>query len=407
MIKEIVHRALRHRHFWREVGVNELIELYISNMLHTFAISIMMVFVPFYMYQNGYSVPAIFSLFGCFFVGRVACDVLVAHVVARVGPKHTLIMNCILQIIVAAMLLSVPEFHWKVWQIGPIWGASASFFFIALHVAFSKVKHTDHSGKEIGFMQIMDKIGGVIGPLVGGLAGSFIGSQWIFIIASVVLFASLWPLFRSSEPVQIHQRLRYSDLPLNKIKRDLFSYTALGVENTLCVNTWPLYISLFVLSGSVYLQLGVLSSAAVLVSMASAYAIGRHSDAGNGRRMLRAGAVINALVYVWRPFTGGIGAVFATNVVNEVVTTAYRLPYIKGMYSAADDLPGFRIVYLSSMEMIASVVKGTVWFLLALLATILAIKTVLIISFGVAAVASLAILTEQFKALSPKVYNAK
>ncbi len=405
MLKKIVHKYYLHRHFWREVGFDELSELYISNMLHTLAIAVLMVFVPFYMYQHGYTPSAIFALFGFYFLTRIFFDFITAFTVARIGPKHTLIISCFLQISAAALLLTVPNMHWSVWVIGIPWGASASFFFIAYHTAFSKVKHTLHSGKELGYMQIMDKIGGVIGPVIGGLAGNFLGGRYIFLIATLILIASLWPLFRTSEPVEVHQKLNYYDLPLHKIKRDLVSYIGLGIENTLCINLWPFYVSLFALSGSVYFKLGLLSSIAVLVSILSAYGIGRIADAGNARSLLRMSAVVNAVVYAWRPFVTGITGVLATNVANEVVTTGYRLPYTKGFYAAADDLPGFRIVYISSMEAMASIVKCTAWFLLALLATVWSAHTVLIIGFVIASIGSLIITTERFRALSPKRYN--
>jgi membrane protein implicated in regulation of membrane protease activity len=270
---------------------------------------------------------------------------------------------------------------------------------VAFHVEFSKIKHTRHAGKEIGHMQVFEKAAAIFGPLVGGVAGAAFGSPYIFAIASVVLALSLWPLFRSAEPVRTHQKLRFRALPLSKVKHDLFAYSALGIENTLCVNIWPLYISLFALGGNVYAKLGMLTSLAVLVSIAAARIIGRLVDQRNARLILRISAVLNAAVYVYRPFVGGLVPAFATNIVNEAVTTGYRLPFLKGIYAAADDLPGLRIVYISSMECIASIVKGTLWFVLSLVALYMSVRSVLVLGFAVAGLASLFIMSERFKAL--------
>ncbi len=400
MLKTVIKKILKRNHFWRDVGFDELSELYVSNMLRSVALTIFMVFVPFFLYQEGYRPSEIFALFGFFFVARVASDIGAAYVVARYGPKHTMIISCILQIISAGFLLSVPTYHWNILVIALPWGASASFFFIAYHVVFSKIKHTARAGAELGHMHTYEKIGFLIGPMVGGMIGSVFGPQYIFLAATALLFASLWPLFQTSEPVQTHQKLNFSGLPVSKIKRDLFAYAAMGVENSLCINAWALYVSVFVLTGAVYAQLGALSAIAVLVSILSAKFIGHLSDTSYARRILRAGAVLNALSYVVRPFVTTVAGVFAVNSFNEAVTAAYRMPFTKGMYAAADDLPGFRIVYLASLEAVGSVSKATAWFMLALLASTFELKLVLFVSFAIAGIASLGIIKERFA-----VYN--
>ncbi len=402
MLKKNIEKLLKRSHFWRDVGFDELSELYISNMLRSVALSIFMVFVPFFLYQENYSASAILAMYGFFFVARAISDISAGYYVARYGPKHTMILSCALQIVSASLLLSVPNHHWNIIILAIPWGASASFFFIAYHVAFSKIKHTTRAGSELGYMQAFEKIGFLVGPFVGGVIGTVLGPQYIFLTATGLLFASLIPLFQTAEPVKVRQKLRFSDLPLHEIKRDLFVYACAGVENTLCINAWAFFVSVFVLTGSVYAQLGALSAFAVLVSIVSAKLVGRLSDSVYARTVLRVGASLNALSYLVRPWVTNVWGVFAVNSANEAVTAAYRMPLMKGVYAAADDLPGFRIVYISSMEAVNSVVKGTVWFFLAILASTFDLRGVLYVAFAVAGIASLGITAERFA-----VYNTK
>ncbi len=401
-MKQNIQILLRRSHFWRDSGFDELSELYISNLLRCVALTIFMVFVPFYLYQNNYSAAAIFSLFGVFFVARVGADIGGAFMVARFGPKHTMIASCILQIVNAALLLTVPQMHWNILLLAIPWGISNSLFFIAYHVTFSKIKHTSKAGTELGHMQTFEKIGCLIGPLIGGVLGSLFGSQYIFLSAVLLLFASLWPLFLTKEPVKVHQKIHFNGLEVGKIKHDLIANAFLGIENSLCINIWPYFVAVFVLSGAVYAQLGALSAIGVLSAIISAKLIGRLSDTQLARPLLRISAVINAITYAIRPFVQGVWGVFTVNVINEAVTSGYRMPFMKGIYAAADDLPGYRIVYISIMEATDSVAKATVWFMLALLATIFSLHTVLLIGFGIAGVASLGITRERFA-----VYNVR
>lgn len=402
MIHQLVNRFMIRRHYWRDVQFNELSELYTSMLLRSLASNVLFVFIPIFMYQNGYSVAAIFMMYGLYFAFRAPSDIAGGYIVARIGPKHTQIISCVLQIISAAQFMTIPQFHWSIIQLGAVWGASASLYFIAYHVEFSKVKHTVHAGKELGYMQIMDKIGGLAGPIFGGVVGVLVGSQFIFGAAALMLIASLWPLFRTSEPTKTRQKLDFKGLPVNKIRHDIAAYVFLGIENTFCIALWPVFISVFVLSGSVYLQLGILSSLSVLAAIASAYTIGKMIDTRNARRVLRFSAIANAMLNLFRPFVGGPFSILAVNTVNEVLTTGYRLPFTKGFYAAADDLPGHRIVYIVSIEVIASICKGTAWTLIAILCGVIGPLYAIYAAFAIATLASLLIMTEQFKALDRK-----
>ncbi|MDB5186043.1 MAG: rane protein of unknown function, partial [Candidatus Saccharibacteria bacterium] len=127
-----------------------------------------------------------------------------------------------------------------------------------------------------------------------------------------------------------------------------------------------------------------------------------HIDMNSGRQILRITAAANAILTIFRPFVGNAGSALAVNVANEAVTVGYRMPYMKGMYAAADDLPGLRIVYLVSMEVIGNIAKGTVWFMLAILAMGIGPRTAMTVGFAIAMVASLVVMTETFKALKPR-----
>jgi MFS family permease len=402
MIKKAMHQFLKRSHFWRDAGFDELSELYISNMLRSIALTIFLIFVPFYLYQHDYSAVAILTLFGCFFAVRAAADIGAGFFVGRFGPKHTMLLSNLMQIISSSLLLTVPQQHWNILILALPWAIANSLFFISYHVSFSKIKHTPKAGAELGHMQAFEKVGFLLGPLIGGVVGSVFGPEYIFITATALLIISLWPLFLTNEPTKVHQKIDFKTLPVHKIKKDIFAYASLGVENTLCINTWPFYVAVFLLSGAVYAQLGVLSALGVLAAVLSAKAIGHISDSALARPIMRLSVSFNILLHAVRPFVSGIAGVLAVNVANEAVTSGYRMPFIKGIYAAADDLPGYRIAYISTLESVSSIAKATAWFILAILATVLSLKAVLIVGFAMAAIASVGITKERFA-----IYNQK
>lgn len=404
MLKKIVYRLLQHRHFWRDVGFDELSEIYISNMLRGLAVSLTGLFIPLYMYGLGYSVKNIMMVAAWYFIFRgLLCDLLSGYTVAKIGPKHTLLIGYCILIASTILFLTLKSVHWPIWELGGVWGASASFFFVPFHVDFSKIKHKTHSGKEIGYMNIMEKIGFAIGPVVGGVIATIFGPQYLFLVSVIILLISIVPLFRSAEPVKTRQKLDFKSLNVGPLKRDLFSYVALGIENTLSVFLWPLYLAVFVLATSgAYTKLGFLSSISMIVSIMSTYVIGKLTDRHHGRRLLRISTIINAGLHLVRPFIQSYGAALGVNLANETVTVGYRMPYTKGYYDAADDLPGHRIVYITAMEMISCIWKALLWLLLAALAASIGSHSVMLVGFTIAALSSLLIMSERFKALNPR-----
>ncbi len=380
-------------------GFNELSELYISMFFRSLALSIIGVFVPVFLLKYGYNLQAIFLFYMYFFITRTFMDVAGGYLIAKFGPKHTMVVSYVSQIIASILFLSLPEIGWPLFLPAFFWGAANSLFFVAFHVDFSKIKHSKHGGKELGFVHIMERIGATIGPITGGLLAFFLNPKYIFLGAVVLLLAGLVPLFKTAEPTKLKQHLDFKNFDISHLKRDYFSYTAMNIENNLCIILWPLFLALFALGGNVFLELGALTSAGILLSIVGTYYVGRAVDEGKGRKLLRMGATLNTLIYAARPFVSNFPLAFGVGIVNEIVTVSYRIPYHKAMYDAADEHPGHRIVYLVSMESIASFCKFIVWALLYLLSAIIALRHVFLVGFAIAALASLLIMSEKFKAL--------
>lgn len=283
-----------------------------------------------------------------------------------------------------------------------LWGVSNSLFFISFHVNFSKIKHKDHGGKELGVLNIMERIGAMLGPLVGGVVATIAGAQYIFLAASLFFVAALIPLFLSKEPTRTGQKLDYFNFNLNKIKYDLVSHAALGVENAAVVTIWPLFLAMFVIKENTYLGIGLLTSFTVIVAILIAKTIGKLADKRQGRRLLRAGAVTNSILCLVRPFVGTFGLAAAVNFLNEMLLTSIKIPYVKGLYDRADDFEGYRIVYIVSQEVFSNSMKFLLFGVLAAASTSVSAYTLTVLAFVAASLASLLIMKERYPALNVK-----
>ena len=399
MIQKILHRLLLKRHFWRHASFDELSQIYISTFFRTMAFSLVGVFIPIFLYGLEYSLAEIFSFYIAYFVARTLFHLPAGYVVARFGPKHTLIISFVLQLVSSISFLTLPEQQWPLGAVAAIWATANTLFFTAYHVDFSKVKHSDHSGKEMGFANIVQRVGGALGPIVGGIVATVFGPQYIFLAMTLLLLVGLIPLLSTAEPVKTHQKIRFRSLRLSSIKRDLISYAGLTITHQLSVTLWPLYLGIFALGANVYLELGAISSVGFVVSIFTAYAIGQLVDKRKGRELLQLSAIVDMVVQFFRPFVQSLPFAFAVNTAGETTAVSMRIAYQKGMYDAADDLPGNRIVYISIMEMVGAIVKTAVWTLMLFVGLAAGFEIAIVIGFVIAGLANLLTITERFKAL--------
>lgn len=404
MIRQIIYRLLKPRHFWRVAGFDELSEIYASIMIRSLSINLTGVFIPLYMFKLGYSLTSIVSLFVWYFVFRALIfDYLAGILTAKYGPKHTILASYLLIILSTGLFLVQPQTHWPLWILGAVWGGSTSWFTIPFGVDFSKINHKAHGGKELGYVTIMDRLGAISGPVIGGIVATLFGGQYIFLVAIILLLIGAYPLLQTKEPMQTHRHFNLSSINIRAMRRDLVSFGFYNIELTLTSWAWPVYLALFVLTGAVYAKMGALASIAVIASLTSAYAIGHLIDNSRGRLLLRFSATANAGLHIFRVFISTYPMALLVNIINEVVTIGYHLPYSKGLYDAADEKGDNRIAYMVVMEMFGSSIKALTWVLIMIMTIVFSDKVVLQAAFIVAAIASLLIMTEKFKALNIRV----
>lgn len=250
----------------------------------------------------------------------------------------------------------------------------------------------------MGFITIMSELGAFLGPIVGGLIGYFLNPSYIFALSAVAMTIGLLPLFKTREPVHTHQKLEYTNFKFRPIVRLMPAVFAFHVENTLTIMLWPLFIAIFVLGGdSAYIDLGVIASIAMVVSLLTSYHVGKLSDSKYGRTVLRGSSVANALVNFSRPLISSYPVALVSNIATNVIDSGFKIPFYKGYYDQVDNYPGHRIVFISIMESLSNVVKLAVYCLLFVLVNFYSERTTLNIAFIIAGVASLLIMAEKFK----------
>lgn len=405
MLKRMISKLLEARQPWRYIGFDELSELYTSTMLRSMGLSVIGIFVPIYLYKLEYSIPIVCLFMALVCATRIISDALAGYVTAAIGPKHTILLSNMGQIVSLALFLMLSQHLFPLWLVAIIWGISLSLFFVPYHVDFSKIMHQDHGGKELGYMTTLERIGAAIGPFVGGLIASLAGAEYTIMVAMVLIMGATIPLFLSAEPTRTHQHIHFRGLPYRKIARDGVSHFGLGLDNSLSVTIWPLFIAVTIFVEGTYASVGLVTSLGIISAVVAAQVIGKVIDRHQARRLYVWSSWLNVGLHPIRPFVGGFGGVVATNVANEVLTTSVRLPYYKAMYARAEELPGFRIAYIVYMEVFLSAGKAGAWFAVWVACLWMQPRDAMTTTFIAVGLVTLLLLAQRFPVLAAKRFS--
>lgn len=402
MLRKLLQRLLAPRHPWRTVTFSELSEIYLAGFLRTLAVGMVGIFLPLYLYRSGFSFTLILLYYSLFYSFGIAADYLVSLLVSRVGPKHVMRMSFLLQTVFSILVVNIGRLPAPVFVLALVGCVASTMYFIPYNIDFSKVKHKEHGGKELGFLQVMERSASVVGPLLGGAVATFVAPAATFVFAAIAMFIAAIILMFTPEPMKVHQKLRFDKVNVKKDWRTYASFAALCGENATSIIVWPIFMTFVVFTGDIYLKLGAVSSASVLITILIAVPLGKVLDNKKGGQILRYSTVLNSLIHVLRLGVNNLFGCILVATINEPNTLVYRLAFIKGFYDTADDYPGYRVAFFATCEMIADCVRASTFFLLTILSLHYSARAVCGAAFMLAAFYSILIRFERFPALHKK-----
>ncbi|MCX6728266.1 MAG: MFS transporter [Candidatus Saccharibacteria bacterium] len=351
----IFHRLLERRHFWRYASFDEIAELYASRTMRVIAMNIVAGFTSVYLYEAGYSLQFIMGFWFSYYVLSAIIAFFASFFVARFGPKHGILISNLLYVPALIALSSMPVFGvisiilWGVFM-----AISATISRVSYMTDFSKVKNVQHAGKEIAYMNILEKVSIGISPIIGGFIALWFGLQVVIWVAAFLFALAAVPLFRTIEPTKTKQKIQFSGFPWRNTYRCIIAQSGVGFDLVTTGIVWSMFILIVVFPGAgmdIYVKLGILSSVTIIADITASYAYGKLIDNSKGGSLLKFSVIANSLVHLFRPFVNSPAAIVGTNIVNEAETTGYNMAFLRGVFDTAD-FSGSRILYLTLNDIV-------------------------------------------------------
>ncbi|MDQ5958657.1 MAG: hypothetical protein QG562_476 [Patescibacteria group bacterium] len=399
MIQKIIDKLMRRRHYWRTVSFDDLSELYVTQFLRSLSLNLIGIFVPIYLFKMGFDISNIAIFYFIWFLVRPIMLYPMTRLIGYLGPKHAMVFSVVAQIVYLTLVISIGTMQWPLWLLAVFGSLSYGLYRMAFDIDFSKVKHRSHGGKEIGYMQIFERFGGIVGPIVGGLVAGFIDPRYTFALAIVILLGSLIPLLATAEPLKQRKHVIIKGFPLRRYRRNILASGAYQIQEITVLTIWPLFLGAFVIVNNTYQIMGFLTAMGTVLAMLSALIIGKFVDNNKSKQLFNTGAYINSFILILQTMVTSALGVFVINFFREPLAAMYRIPFMKGRFDDADSAVGYRIVYFMYIEYIIAIFNVILWSVIYLLSTYYSGKFALQTAFIIAAIMSIVMTKQRFNAL--------
>ncbi len=365
------HQLVQHQMF--RIKHTEINEIFLVMSMRSFVCSMISIFVPIYLLSLGYSLRDVLVLHLVMFVTELSFEFVSASYISKVGPKHAIALSMPPLIAHFWMLSTLPAYHWPLWFIGLCGGIALALYWQGYHYDFSRSTKKKDATRDVSKMYIILAVLGAVAPLAGGLIASRFGFGVLYLIVIAMLALVFTPLLKKSE-LHTGAPIDLSKIKLGNISRDLISYGGAGIEASVSLVFWPLFVYASVKS---YQSVGFITSAALVMTIIVTYLVGKRVNNANRHRFITTGSLLDGFIFVLVTFVDTFVQIISLNMARSLVSSLRQAPYTSEYYLHADE--NSRQEYIFAMESAIDAAKIIFYAILIALSYFLNDKTLIIV----------------------------
>lgn len=321
-------------------------KLYLSISIRQFAVSMIAIFEPIYLYKLYGSIRAVLFFYVVVYGIYFFMVPLGGKITARWGAERSMSCSIFFVILYYLALYAAKDHPYAIYVAGISFIADKVFLRVAYHSDMAQNGARKYRGREVGAMSLLETIAGTIGPLVGGFVLLYAGFGGLFVLVSLIGLIAILPMSgqcRSAREgnLSVRESFRNFFRPEDNFHRkDSLAYMGYG-EEIVSAALWPVFV--FTLLPDYHIIGSVATGALVLVTVSRLF-MGKVADSldrAGKCRWVSLVATLYALVQGVRRSVGGAWGVFSVNFISDTLKSGITYPYFTYVYSAGGKNSGF------------------------------------------------------------------
>ncbi len=203
-------------------------------------------------------------------------------------------------------------------------------YWIPFHVDLAKFLDKKNRAREISVMGATKNAVAIFTPLLAGYIITKYSFNHLFIIAIILYALSVIPLLnipRTKEKFTWSIKTTWKNFFSKKRRPEMLAFMADGGEGIIGGIIWPIFM-FQILDGN-YLELGIISSVIVAVTIILQLSIGNYTDKENTskRKVLKYGSFFYALGWILKIFIGTAFQIFIIDAYHKLTKIFMRIPF--------------------------------------------------------------------------------
>ena len=279
-------------------GHKRLSELYSVMGIRGFAISMVQLFLPIYIYllRNSIADVLLFFLFTC--LSLIIFFPLAGYIASRVGNMHMALISAPLGIIFFMAIYFFNPLEIGLIPLGILLGAFDSFFWVFFHGDFSKFSDKKIISKEVGGWRLFYGAAHIVGPFVGGAIIAFFSFHILFLLVAILLLIAPFPLLFTKD-VKQKTKFSFNELFSREHLRSAPAYIGHGAAVGSTMMVWPLFL-FFIIPD--FFEIGSMSLAINILNILVVVLVGLYAARIGKKRLVRLGGLLFGISIAVRAF---------------------------------------------------------------------------------------------------------
>ncbi|MFA5047453.1 MAG: MFS transporter [Patescibacteria group bacterium] len=341
-------------------------ELYAATTIFNLAVALVNIFEPVFLYlffSKFFDLKTTLSLILWFYfiiyVLYFFTLPLGAKFAKRFGYEYSIALSTVFAIALYFFLLNMGVHHFFVFGAIISYVAFKLFYWPAYHSNFANFSSAGEEGREISNLLVLGSIVCIAGPFIGGVILQFWGFNALFVLVAILMLVSNIPMLITKEKFEskpFSYLGAYKRLWHRPNRRHFFAHWGFGEELIVLV-IWPIFMYIIARD---FLNLGVLAAVSTCITTLILLFIGRQTDKGNRRNVLRAGAVFYFFSWLLRLLTRGIFGVLILDVYSRVTKEFIAIPITAVTYEKAQDESVMKTIMFFEMSLVVGKIVAIV-----------------------------------------------
>lgn len=343
----------------------EVRELYMSSAVLDLAVSMVLLFEPIYLYQQGLLVRDIILFYLGVYVLYFFLMPLGGKFLKRYGFEHSIFLGSPFLIFYYLFLALSSQSVFFLVPAALAYALQKTFYWPGYHANFAHYGQNFEQGREVGSITAIISFVYIIGPLIGGAVMYFFNFTALFIIVAILIALSNVPLILTPErflPSDFSYFGAYRRLVKRKNWRRLIAYSGFG-EEFILLAIWPVFMYIALKDT---LRTGGAIALSTLITTIVVLYIGKLTDKARRRPILRLTSVIYAVSWFVRLLTRSPFGILTADTFSRIGKNALSVPLTAITYQAARERGVVKNVVFFEMSLVVGKIVAMIGVLVVL-----------------------------------------